>query len=277
MLPWAEARRTITVTDGARTWRPPRSIASPSARRAVWLLAAFYGVVAAWTVDVDGARIAEGAARAADFFGGWLRPDFMTRWTDIREGLVESVAMTVVATAAGFLLSVPFGLGASKNLAPGPIYAACRGALAVFRAFHEILVAILFVAMFGFGGFAGVMTLGVATVGFLGKLLAEAVEEIDPGPLDALTAAGATWACRIMYGVLPQVMPRILGLTLYRLDINFRESAIIGLVGAGGIGATLITAFARYEFESVSAILILIISMLFGAELLSSRLRRRLL
>lgn len=265
------------TTEAARAWRPPPRIASAGVRRAAWVIAAAYALFAAWTIDVDVARIAEGAARAADFFGGWLRPDFVTRWTDIRAGLVESIAMTLVATAAGFVLSVPFGLGAARNLAPAPIYAGCRGALAVFRAFHEVLVAILFVAMFGFGGFAGVMTLVVATVGFLGKLLAEAVEEIDPAPLEALTAAGATWASRITFGVLPQVMPRILGLTLYRLDINFRESAIIGLVGAGGIGATLITAFARYEFESVSAILILIISMLFVAELLSSRLRRRLL
>lgn len=236
-----------------------------------------YGVVAVVTIDVDTARIAEGATRAVDFFGGWLRPDFVTRWTDIRAGLVESLAMTMVATAAGFVLSIPFGLGASRNLVPSPVYAVCRSALAVFRAFHEVLVAILFVAMFGFGAFAGFMTLVVATVGFLGKLLAEAVEEIDAAPLEALTAAGAPWLSRIAFGVLPQVMPRILGLTLYRLDINFRESAIIGLVGAGGIGATLITAFARYEFESVSAILILIISMLFLAEVLSGRLRRRLL
>lgn len=236
-----------------------------------------YGLVAVVTIDVDTARIAEGAARAADFFGGWLRPDFTTRWTDIRAGLVESLAMTLVATAGGFVLSIPFGLGAARNVAPMPVYAVSRGALAVFRAFHEVLVAILFVAMFGFGAFAGVATLVVATVGFLGKLLADAVEEIDPAPLEALTTAGATWPGRIVFGVLPQVMPRILGLTLYRLDINFRESAIIGLVGAGGIGATLITAFARYEFESVSAILILIIGMLFLGELASGRMRRRLL
>lgn len=117
----------------------------------------------------------------------------------------------------------------------------------------------------------------MATVGFLGKLLAEAVEEIDPEPLEALTTAGAPWPSRIVFAVLPQVMPRVLGLTLYRLDINFRESAVIGLVGAGGIGATLTTAFSRYEFESVSAILILIISMVFVAEVISGRLRRRLL
>src|SRR5690606_7721715 len=100
-----------------------------------------YAVIAAFTVDVDPARMAEGLARTGDFFGGWLRPDFTTRWADIRAGLIESLAMTAVATAAGLFLSVPLGLGAARNLAPAPIYAVCRGALAVFRAFHEILLA----------------------------------------------------------------------------------------------------------------------------------------
>ncbi len=246
-------------------------------RRLLWGSVTLYLVAAFLTLEVDLARIMEGMARAADFFGGWLRPDFITRWPDVRTGLLESLSMTVVATAAGLVISVPFGLGASRNLVPAPVYVTCRAALAVFRAFHEILVAILFVAMFGFGPFAGVVTLVVATVGFLGKLLAEAVEEIEPGPLEALSTAGAAWPSRVVFAVLPQVMPRILGLTLYRLDINFRESAVIGLVGAGGIGATLTTAFSRYEFESVSAILILIISMVFVAEVVSGRLRRRLL
>jgi len=229
------------------------------------------------TLDIDPARIAEGLSRTGAFFSGWLRPDFVTRWTDIRAGLLESLSMTAVATAAGILLSVPLGLGAARNLVPGPVYIASRGALSMFRAFHEIIVAILFVAMFGFGPFAGVVTLTVGSVGFLGKLLAEAVEDVDPAPLEALTAAGAPWASRVVFGVLPQVMPRVLGLALYRLDINFRESAVIGLVGAGGIGATLTTAFSRYEFESVSAILILIIGLVFAAEVISGRLRRRLL
>ena len=265
------------ATDLAREWRPPPRIESRAVRTLIWVSVALYLFVAALTIDVDPARIMEGMSRARDLFGGWLRPDFVTRWPDIRTGLLESLSMTSVATAAGLMMSIPFGLGASRNLVPGPVYVVCRGALAVFRAFNEIIVAILFVAMFGFGPFAGVVTLVVATVGFLGKLLAEAVEEIDSAPLDALTTAGASWPSRVVFGVLPQVMPRILGLTLYRLDINFRESAVIGLVGAGGIGATLTTAFSRYEFESVSAILILIIAMVFAAEVISGRLRRRLL
>jgi phosphonate transport system permease protein len=245
-----------------------------------WLIIgglALYGLLALVTVDIDPARIAEGLSRASAFFAGWLRPDFVTRWTDIRAGLLESLAMTAVATAVALLLSIPLGLAAARNLVPGPVYTAARGVLAVSRSFHEILVAILFVAMFGFGPFAGVVTLVVGSVGFLGKLLAEAVEEVDPAPLEALTAAGASWGSRVVFGVLPQVMPRVLGLALYRLDINFRESAVIGLVGAGGIGATLTTAFSRYEFESVSAILILIIGMVFGAEVVSGRLRQSLL
>ena len=270
-----EERKSL-ATELAQRWRPPRRIESAATRRLILGGLALYGLVVFLTVEIDPARIAEGLSRASTFFGGWLRPDFVTRWTDIRAGLLESLAMTAVATAAALLLSVPLGLGAARNLVPGPVYTASRAVLAVSRAFHEILVAILFVAMFGFGPFAGVVTLVVGSVGFLGKLLAEAVEEIDPAPLEALTAAGAPWASRVVFGVLPQVMPRVLGLTLYRLDINFRESAVIGLVGAGGIGATLTTAFSRYEFESVSAILILIIGMVFAAEVVSGRLRQRL-
>ena len=269
--------RELLATEAAQRWRPPRRIESAATRRLILGALALYGLLAFLTVEIEPARIAEGLSRASTFFGGWLRPDFVTRWTDIRAGLLESLSMTAVATAAALLLSVPLGLGAARNLAPGPVYTASRAVLAVSRAFHEILVAILFVAMFGFGPFAGVVTLVVGSVGFLGKLLAEAVEEIDPAPLEALTAAGAPWASRVVFGVFPQVMPRVLGLTLYRLDINFRESAVIGLVGAGGIGATLTTAFSRYEFESVSAILILIIGMVFAAEVISGRLRQRLL
>jgi phosphonate transport system permease protein len=238
---------------------------------------ALYAVVAAVTLEVDPVRMAEGLSRAGAFFGGWLSPDFTTRWTDIRAGLIESLAMTAVATVAGLLIALPLGLGAARNLASPPIYAVARGLLAISRSFHEIIVAIFFVAMFGFGPFAGVATLVVGSVGFLGKLLAEAIEEVDPAPLEALSAVGAPWGSRVVFGVLPQVMPRVLGLVLYRLDINFRESAVIGLVGAGGIGATLTTAFGRYEFESVSSILILIIAMVLAAEIVSVRLRRVLL
>ena len=110
------------------------------------------------------------------------------------------------------------------------------------RTFQEVIIAILFVAMVGFGPFAGFLTLSFATIGFLAKLLAEDIEDIDAGQAEAIRATGASWLQLVNYAVQPQVMPRLIGLSLYRVDINFRELAVVGIVGAGGIGATLNTA-----------------------------------
>ena len=136
------------------------------------------------------------------------------------------------------------------------------------------IVAILLVAMFGFGPFAGFLTLTFATVGFLAKLLAEEIESTDPSQAEAMRATGAGWWQVLNYGIQPQIMPRLIGLSVYRLDINFRESAVIGIVGAGGIGATLNTAMDRYEYDSAGAILILIIAIVMLAEYASGHLRR---
>mgnify|MGYP001315008062 CR=1 FL=1 len=174
----------------------------------------------------------------------------------------------------GVLISIPIGIGAARNIAPLPIYTVCRAIIAVSRSFQEIIVAILFVAMFGFGPFAGFLTLSFATVGFLSKLLAEDIEDIDEAQAEAVRATGAGWWQVINYGIQPQVMPRLIGLSLYQLDINFRESARIGIVGAGGIGATLNTAMDRYEYDTAGAILILIIVIVMLAEYSSGYVRR---
>lgn len=260
-----------------RQWRRPPLIASPKKRYTLYLFSALYLLWALSSVDIDPVRIMEGLLDAPVFFADLFRPDFTTRWYDIRLGLMESLTMTVVATATGIALSIPIGLGAAKNLASPPIYMICRSILATTRAFHEIILAILFVAMFGFGPFAGVATLVVSTVGFLGKLIAEDIEAIQWDAVEAVESTGASFWQKIIYAISPQIMPRFIGLSLYRLDINFRESAIIGIVGAGGIGATLDTAFKRYEYDSVSAILILIIGTVFLAEYIAGAIRKRVL
>jgi phosphonate transport system permease protein len=137
-----------------------------------------------------------------------------------------------------------------------------------------VIIAIFFVAMFGFGPFAGFLTLTFATIGFIAKLLADDIEEIDEAQAEAVRATGASWWQLVNYAVQPQVMPRLIGLSLYRLDINFRESAVIGIVGAGGIGATLNTAIDRYEYDSAGAILLIIIAIVMVAEYGSSYLRK---
>jgi len=217
-----------------------------------------------------------GVERGQRFVSGFLQPDFTTRWRDISNGLVESLTMTFTSTVVGVLISIPIGVGAARNLAPRWVYMICRGIIAASRALQEIIVAIFFVALFGFGAFAGFLTLTFATIGFLAKLLAEDIEDIDEAQAEAIRATGASWLQLINYAIQPQVMPRLIGLSLYRFDINFRESAVIGIVGAGGIGGTLNTALNRYEYDSAGAILLIIIAIVMVAEYASGHLRRLL-
>jgi phosphonate transport system permease protein len=245
-------------------------------RWAIYGGAAVYLILAIGTLDVNWVRVAAGMERGWRFVQGFPSPDFTSRWTDIGAGLAESLTMTVTATVAGVLISVPIGIGAARNLAPPPVSYLCRSVIAASRALQEIIVAILLVAMFGFGPFAGFLTLTFGTIGFLSKLLAEDIETIDEAQAEAVRATGASWWQLVNYGVMPQVMPRLIGLTLYRVDINFRESAVIGIVGAGGIGATLNTAIDRYEYDSAGAILLIIIGIVMASEYVSSLIRKRI-
>ena len=258
-----------------RTWRrPPQILRDPFWRPAIKIGVVVYLIAALATIEVDWARVWEGLDRGWRFVEGFLAPDFSSRWTDIANGLIESLTMTVPSTVVGVALSIPFGIGAARNIAPRPVYYVCRAVIAVSRSLQEIIIAIFFVAMFGFGPFAGFVTLSFATIGFLGKLLAEDIEEIDMRQVAAARATGARWSQVVNYAVQPQGMPRLIGLSLYRLDINFRESAVIGIVGAGGVGATLNTAIDRYEYDSAGAILLIIIGVVMIAEYLSGHIRR---
>lgn len=256
--------------------RPPLFIRSRTTRLLVYGGLALYLLAALSTVEVNWLRVYEGLDRGWRFVQGFLVPDFTTRWRDIVAGIEESLTMTVCATVVGILISIPIGIGAARNLAPLPVYLVCRAVIAVSRAFQEIVIAILLVAMFGFGPFAGFLTLAFATIGFIAKLLAEDIEEIDETQAEAIRATGASWLQLINYAVQPQVMPRLIGLSLYRLDINFRESAVIGIVGAGGVGATLNTAIDRYEYDSAGAILLVIIGIVMLAEYGSGIIRKRI-
>jgi len=257
-------------------WKKPRFIANPLLRWGLILGALVYLYFGFSTIEVNWARIYRGLDRGWQFILGFAHPDFASRWSDIYEGLVESVVMTVASTVAGIAISIPIALGAARNIAPLPVYAACRFIVAISRALNEIIVAIILVKIFGFGPLAGFLTLSFATIGFLSKLLAEDIESMSMTAPEAIQATGASWLQWINYGVQPQVMPRLVGLSMYRLDINFRESAVLGLVGAGGIGATLNTAFDRYEFDSVAAILMIIILTVMALEYLSGIIRERI-
>lgn len=265
----------MTGTAGTpRIWKRPRLVEQTWLRWVISLAVLLYLGLALGSIDVNWTRVSEGLVRAARLFSGFLQPDFTSRWEDIQQGLIESLTMTVCATVFGLILALPIGLGAARNVAPFWLYGTCRSIIALARAFQEIIVAILFVAMFGFGTFAGFLTLSVSTIGFLSKLIADDIEEIDPAQVEAIRATGGSFWQVMDYAVASQVMPRFVGLTAYKVDINFRESSVIGIVGAGGIGATLNTALDRYEFDSAAAILLIIIGIVMLCEYASGWIRK---
>ena len=270
-----DARIQDPVAAVSRPWkRPPLLIQSRGWRWTIYGGLIVYLILAVNSVEVNWLRVYEGLDRGWRFIQAFLVPNFSSRWGDISAGLIESLTMTVAATVVGVLISIPIGIGAARNLVPLPIYLVCRAIIAISRSLQEIIIAIVLVAMFGFGPFAGFLTLSFATIGFLAKLLAEDIEDIDASQAEAVRATGASWGQLINYAVQPQVMPRLIGLSLYRLDINFRESAVIGIVGAGGIGATLNTAIDRYEYDSAAAILIIVILIVMLAEYSSGFVRK---
>ncbi|MGB3555365.1 MAG: phosphonate ABC transporter, permease protein PhnE [Jannaschia sp.] len=256
-------------------WRRPPLIAKPWLRWTLVVGFLLYLVAAIASVEVDWNRVWEGLDRGAAFVLAFMSPDFTSRAGAIWDGMLESIVMTVASSVVGIAISIPIALGAARNIAPLPVYVVCRGIIAVSRALQEIIVAILLVAIFGFGPLAGFLTLSFATIGFLSKLLAEDIESMDRSQAEAIRATGSRWTQWIEYGIRPQVMPRLIGLSIYRVDINFRESAILGLVGAGGIGATLNTAFDRYEYDTAAAILLIIIAIVMALEYISGIVRAR--
>jgi len=238
-------------------------------------LLALYALWASTQLGITGDRLATGIGEAGRFLARMWPPNF-ARWELLVEGLLESIQIALISTALGILLSLPLGLMAARNLAPAWLAAPTRGFVAVCRSLHYVIVAILFVKALGFGALAGVAALTVASMGFVAKLFAEAIEEISMKQVEAVRATGAPPASVLVYGVLPQVASRFVGFCIYQLDSNLRNSTLVGIVGAGGIGGTLFAAFKRFDYDFVAAILLSIIALIFLAELVSGRIRAAL-
>ncbi|MDE0811228.1 MAG: phosphonate ABC transporter, permease protein PhnE [Alphaproteobacteria bacterium] len=256
------------------TWKRPPRIRSGILRWGIAVGAAFYLAAAFGSMEINWTRVAEGLPRGERFVSAFFPPNFADNRDVVWDGIQESIWMAVISTVAGIILSIPIGLGAARNLAPKWVYLFNRAIIAGSRTFPEIILAIFAVKLFGFGPFAGFIALSIGTIGFYAKLLAEDIENMSASQAEAIKATGANWFQWINYAIQPQVMPRMIGLSVYRLDINFRESAVVGIVGGGGIGATLTTAFDRYEFDTAAAILLIIIGIVMVLEYFSSYLRK---
>ncbi|WPB87548.1 phosphonate ABC transporter, permease protein PhnE [Sediminicoccus rosea] len=233
-------------------------------------------VALAITGFFDAERFADGLPAMAQLFSEMVPPDF-SRWRSWLKPLLDTLAMSIAGTALAVVLSLPLALLAAPNVSPHPVVQhATRTLLAFLRSVPEIIMGILFVAAVGFGALPGVLALALHSVGMVGKFYAEAIEHVDPKPLEAARAAGATRFQVITHAVLPQVMPQLSDITIYRWEYHFRASAVLGIVGAGGIGFELIAALRLMSYDQVSAILLAILACVLVVDGIGARLRAAL-
>ena len=201
-------------------------------------------------------------------------PDFRDLDIYLKE-MITTLHIAVWGTVLAIICAVPFGLLSSSNIVPIWVYQPVRRAMDACRAINEMVFAMLFIVAVGLGPFAGVMALWIHTTGTLAKLVSEAVEAIDPRPVEGVRATGAMAIEEIVYGVLPQVMPLWISYSLYRFESNVRSASVVGMVGAGGIGVVLYEVIRGFQYAQTCAVLLIIILFVTSIDLLSSVIRKR--
>lgn len=207
---------------------------------------------------------------------GFFPPDF-SDWRSYLSELLVTLQIALWGTALAVVCAVPLGLLASANLTPWWVHHPVRRVLDACRAINEMVFALLFVVAVGLGPFSGVLALWVHTTGVLGKLFSEAVEAIDPHPVEGIRATGAHPLHEVLYGVLPQVLPLWVSFALYRFESNVRSASVVGMVGAGGIGMVLWDVVRGFQYAQSAAVLILLAIAVTLIDLLSAQLRKHLI
>jgi phosphonate transport system permease protein len=252
-------------------------------RHAGWRRSALVGAILAvslaalWiTGFFDAERLIDGLPALGQLAREMVPPDF-SRWQHWLRPLLDTLAMSIAGTVLAVALSLPLALLAAGNTSPhAVVYQSFRVVLSALRSVPEIIMGIIFVAAVGFGALPGVLALALHSVGMVGKFYAEAIEHVDPKPAEAARAAGASPFQVITHAVLPQVLPQLADITIYRWEYHFRASAVLGIVGAGGIGFELIAALRIIKYDQVSAILITILICVIVVDGLGAWLRRQL-
>lgn len=214
------------------------------------------------------------ARNMGSFAGEFFPPDF-SDWRLYIKEMVVTIQVALWGTALAVIFAVPLGILSSDNLVPWWVYQPVRRIMDACRAINEMVFAMLFVVAVGLGPFAGVMALFVHTTGILAKLFSEAVEAIDPQPVEGMRATGALAIEEILYGVIPQVLPLWISFSLYRLESNIRSATVVGMVGAGGIGVVLWEMIRGFYFTQTSAVMLVIIAVVVLFDMISQFIRKR--
>jgi phosphonate transport system permease protein len=212
----------------------------------------------------------------AEFGHAFLKPNFHD-WDGYLADMIVTIQIAIWGTALAVLFGIPFSILSSANVCPQWVVQPVRRLMDACRAINEIVFALMFVVAVGLGPFAGVMALFVHNLGVFAKLFSEAVEAIDPRPVEGIRATGARRLQEVIFGVVPQVMPLWSSLTLYRLETNVRSATTLGIVGAGGIGQTLYESIRSFQYAETAAQVIIVVVTVMAIDLLSARLRRKLI
>lgn len=242
-----------------------------------WLAAVAVLVWSVREVDIFWPWVVDAPAQIADLLGRMTPPN-ATNIDLIFAAMIQTVHIATLATLLAVVLALPVAYLAARTTTPNSVTLALGRLIVVSsRSVNTIIWALLFVAVFGPGPLAGILAVAFRSIGFLGKLVAEAIEEIDPRPVEAMEATGANQAKVIAYGVVPQVLPSFFAVSILRWDVNIRESTVLGLVGAGGIGLLLQGAIDTFKWREVSLILIAILVVVVIGEFVSGWLRSRVI
>lgn len=260
----------------------PRALQVPSRRRSPWraiaaVIVTVVVVAAFWSVQISWSRLADLPADIGRYL--WLMFS-APEWSKLREALWQtwrSIEMAWVGTVLGILLATPLSLVAARGFGPLWLRAALRLVFSVIRAVPELIIAIIILSVTGLTPLTGALALAVNGIGTLGKWGYEAVEAVPPGPIEAARAAGGSTAQVLRWGVWPQAQPVFLSFWLYRFEINVRSSAVLGLIGVGGIG-DMLTSYTQYrEWSTVGMLLIVVIVVTMAIDAASGALRRRIM
>ena len=228
----------------------------------------------AWEgADIRPADLVRYSGNMGIFLSDFLQPDFRS-WERYVAQMLVSVQIAIWGTVLAVVFGIPFAILSSENMVPVWVYFPVRRLMDALRAINEVVFAVLFVVAVGLGPFAGVLAIFVHTTGVLAKLFSEAVEAIDPRPVEGIRATGADRVHEVIYGVIPQVLPLWISYALYRFESNVRSATVVGLVGAGGIGQTFFEAFRGFNYASTAAIMIIIIVTVSILDIASQRLRK---
>jgi len=245
--------------------------------------AVYIGVAAAVVASLRSIQVVpeflwDSPKQVADLFLRMWPVDWQYLISEALSAMVETIHIATLGTLANVVVAFPLGILAARNIVPNPLVRlGAKLCLVASRSVNSLVWALLFVAVFGPGALAGTVAITCRSIGFVGKLLGEALEEAAPGPVEAMVAVGAPWTSVFLKGYWPQVKPAFYSIMLLRWDINVRESSVLGLVGAGGIGLVLDAAINVFQWRAVAAVLLLILAVVLAAEVVVTSLRTRIL